>query len=133
MAEIFRHYRPKQFDDTRLTIMPQKNGGVTFMLRPTGEKTYDFWIYICPLDAEFSSRAAVNRLREVADKGVSPWGNITLDGSPLTEQLVDAARKSVFPSEVGKLLLRIERTQRVAQLNLQSAAPKSAVEFYQEN
>lgn len=103
------------------------------MLRSAGEKTYDFWIYICPLDAEFSSRVAVKKLREVASQGVEPWGKITLDGSPLTEQLVKAVvRESIFPSEVGKLLLRIERTQIVAQLNMNGAVPKPAVEFYQE-
>jgi len=88
-----------------VTITPQRNGGVSYLVKPTdvvrGE--YEFWLYICPLDSEFSSKAAVKRLREVANAGVAPWGRFTLDTWPLMDYLVWHTSRTDLPTEAGKL------------------------------
>lgn len=105
MTEIFRHYRPLHFDKARTELKPLKNGGVSFMLRPTDQRTYEFWVHICPLDAEFSAKAAVKRLREAADSVVVPWATITLDDRPIVQQLIEASlTHSSLPTHLGSIV-----------------------------
>ena len=85
--------------------MPQKNGGISFLLRPTANNWYDFWVYICPFDAEFSSKVAVNRLRYIANSGTAPWSNIVMNGEPLIDLLIIATvSESVLPTSVGNFI-----------------------------
>jgi hypothetical protein len=107
--EIFRHLRPHWYNRTSHTIEPLTHGGVSFLLKPTAERTYDFWIYICPEDASFSARQAVKSLRDVQARGVVPWGTLTLADDPIIEQLSKfiITEQHVLPSEVGHQVLKI--------------------------
>jgi len=108
-AEIFRHLRPQFFDRRLGQLVPASSGGVSFLLRPTDTKRYDYWIYICPKDVTFSAKQSVKSLRSIFDRGVVPWGTIELDGSPIINQLVDSISASAhgIPSEVNTFILSI--------------------------
>ncbi len=109
VAEIFRHLRPSWFNRKTHAIEPLTHGGVSFLLRPTGARTYDFWLYICPEDVSFSARQAVKTLRETAERGTVPWGTLTLGDEPIIEQLTRSIiyEQHVLPSEVGHQVLKI--------------------------
>lgn len=95
-AEIFRHFRPTWFDKNRAVVSPLPNGGISFLFLPVGAKSdFNYWIYVCPDDAIFSAKVAVSKLREVAIRGVKPWGTITL----AEDSLLDTAVKSVIKEE----------------------------------
>lgn len=120
MSEIFRHLRPLTFDKDRLALAPRRNGGVSYMLRLKEDSTYDFWLYVCPLDAEFSSKAAVHKLRQVADSGVAPWANVTMNGAKLIDLLVAATVQTDLPTEVGKLAEYIWRLNNSAEMRIKT-------------
>lgn len=82
------------------------------MLKPSAQGSYDFWIYICPLDAEFSAKQAVYSLRLAENYGCVPWGNITLDGSPLIDLLVDATVKTSLPTETSSMVKWIKEKNK---------------------
>jgi hypothetical protein len=108
-TEIFRHLRPQWYNRKKHEIEPLANGGVTFLLRPVAARTYHFWIYICPEDAEFSSRQAVKTLREIASRGVVPWGIISLNEDAIVDQLTKfiITEQQALPSEVGHQVLKM--------------------------
>jgi hypothetical protein len=72
------------------------------MLKPAAEKQYDYWIYICPKDVQFSTKQAVKSLRDTAARDAMPWGTIELDGTPIIDQLIASVLSAThgLPSEV---------------------------------
>lgn len=86
-TEIFRHLRPKWFDKKTFSLNTHVNGGISFMLRPTNEGQYNYWIYCCPLNIPFSAKQAVKSLRGVVARNVVPWGTLVINENPLIEQL----------------------------------------------
>ena len=96
------------------------------MLCPISEGTYQYWIYICPKNAQFSSKAAVKKLREVQQTGTVPWGELHLDDSPILNQLVTAAVNSDLPTEVGALIYYIQQLNTLALLEKQLALPTTS-------
>lgn len=79
------------------------------MLKPTAEKQYDYWIYICPKDIQFSTKQAVKSLRDTAARDAMPWGTINLDGTPIIDQLIGSvlASRHGLPSEVSAYVREI--------------------------
>ena len=137
MSEIFRHLRPKWYDRKTHQIIPQKFGGISFMLRPVAEKTYEFWIYMCPQSAMFSTKQAVKTLRDRASEGVVPFGRLVLDDSLLIDQLAKylIQEQMALPSDAAKYALEIIITnayadKRHAQKEQLSA---NAINAYTEN
>jgi len=108
-TEIFRHLRPHWYDRRKHQLVPQPMGGLSFMLVPSAAQTYDFWIYICPEDAPFSSKQAVKTLRECIPKRIVPFGTLTLDETPLIQQLTKylISEMMALPSEASKQALTI--------------------------
>lgn len=117
MTEIFRHLRPKWYDRKTHSIIPQKFGGISFLLKPVSEKTYDFWIYMCPQSAMFSTKQAVKTLRDKASEGIVPFGQIKLDDSPLMDQLAKflIQEQMALPSDAAKYALEIIITNSYAE------------------
>lgn len=101
--DFFRHLRPVWFDRRQGVIVPQKHGGISFMFSPTETAEYAFWIIICPASAEFSARAATIKLRDVKARNIVPYGNITLDGSPVVELALRAIVDHQLQGEVCDL------------------------------
>lgn len=121
--EIFRHLRSKWYDRRKDDIVPAKFGGISFLLKPVADKTYDFWVYFCPKTAVFSAKQAVKTLRERSQEGIVPFGRIILDDSPLIDQLIKYLVKEQMslPSETAHMALEIalvnayaERTMALA-------------------
>jgi hypothetical protein len=85
-----------------MQLVPGTNGGISFMLKPAAEKKYDYWIYICPKDVQFSTKQAVKSLRDTSARDAMPWGTIELDGTPIIDQLISSvlAGRHGLPSEV---------------------------------
>ena len=79
------------------------------MLKPTAEKQYDYWIYICPKDVQFSSKQSVKSLRDTSAKGTVPWGTIELDNTPMLDQLIASVLASThhLPTEVNAYIRTI--------------------------
>jgi|SRR5579859_537495 len=127
-AEIFRHLRPSWYDRKSHTVKPLTNGGISFLLKPTAERTYNFWIYICPEDASFSAKQAVKTLREIAARQTVPWGTLTTSDEPIIEQLTKFIiyEQHVLPSEVGHQVLKIVMVNSYATHKLLNAQGKSA-------
>lgn len=133
-SEIFRHLRSHWYDRKSHTIKPLTHGGVSFLLQPTAEKTYDFWIYICPEDASFSARQAVKTLREIAERKTVPWGTVVMNEEPIIEQLTKSIiyEQHVLPSEVGHQVLKIVMVNSYAawkQLNAQNKYSESSKHY----
>ena len=126
--EVFRHLRPLEVS-VRHTLIPQKNGGISFLCSTTKKTHFDFWVYICPFDAGFSPKGALNKLRLVKAK-VSPWGVIELDDRPLIEQLCDAVSRSELPTKVTQMLVDIQVINYAATLKLESIKNKSVLGLY---
>lgn len=134
MSEIFRHLRPLYFDKDRVTVTPQRNGGVTYLVKPIGQAHYEFWIYICPLDAEFSAKVATRKLREVANNGVAPWGNFRLEQWPLMDYLVWHTARTDLPTEAGKMADQIwKHNQLQKELKEIAVAKRKVLSHYQED
>ena len=112
-SEIFRHVRPHWVNKARKTIDPLPHGGISFLFLTSGEdKSYDYWIYICPDDAIFSARVAAAKLRQVAASGVKPWGNISLSSSSILDEAIKSvlAEEDELPTEVALQLFEIMLT-----------------------
>lgn len=125
-SEIFRHIRPHWFDRRRHDLVPHSKGGISFLLKPIAEGVYNFWVYICPQDVEFSSRQAVKSLRETVEKGIVPFGTITPAGEPLVESLTRFVinERMKLPSEASKQLLMITITNGYVSKKLQEEKEK---------
>jgi len=125
-SEIFRHIRPHWFDKRRHSLVPHSQGGISFLLKPVAEGVYDFWIYICPKDIEFSSRQAVKSLREIAARGVVPFGTVTPGDDPLVDSLTRFVinERMKLPSEASQQLLMITITNGYANKKLIEAKEK---------
>lgn len=109
-TQIFRHFRPVWLDERNACLKPSAHGGITFLVSPTGPKTYDFWIYICPPSISFSTRQATRALRDRCTRQVVPFGTISLvEGRPLLDQLISFMLRdsSALPSEAGQMVLDI--------------------------
>jgi hypothetical protein len=114
-SEFFRHLRPQWFDLSRRELKAHPNGGVSFLLVPVAERTYDFWVNICPEDAPFSSRHAVDSLRKVRAAGTAPFGQLQLDERPIFDQLVEEVRRLAPPPyELGRYVSKISLLREVA-------------------
>lgn len=110
MTEIFRHLRSHWFNSKTCVVEPLRNGGISFLLHLRAAEAYDFWIYICPEDTQFSSRQAVKSLREIVSRGTIPWGTINLVDGLLLDQLtkfIINEQCHVLASDVGHLALKI--------------------------
>lgn len=132
MHEFFRHYRPTWFNSKRQQIETLQHGGISFMLVAVEEGIYDYWIYICPKNIQFSSRAAVKRLREVKQSGTVPWGRLKLSDAPILNQLVVNAVNCELPTEVQSLITYIQQLNTLAILEKQLGSPKAAVNEYKK-
>ncbi len=136
-SEIFRHIRPHWFDKRRHSLVPHSQGGISFLLKPVSEGVYDFWVYICPHDIEFSSRQAVKSLREITERGVVPFGTITPGGEPLVESLTRFVinERMKLPSEAGQQLLMITIANGYANKKLveEKEKTKSSKSHYEEH
>lgn len=108
--EIFRHLRPLWYDKNKHELVPQSNGGISFLLVPTELGTYNYWIYFCPLNVSFSTKQAVKVLRNIYNKGVVNIGAIIINqNEPLIHQLIKdvMSENFVLPSDMAKLVLSI--------------------------
>lgn len=138
-GEIFRHLRPMWFNRGRGVIAPRPSGGLSFLFLPNPDvvSQYHYWIYICPDDAAFSAKVAVSKLREVASRGVMPWGTITLDENPLLDvALKDVlAEKGELPTKVAhhafKMIINNLSTTRLHELYV-AARSNAKVEYANE-
>ncbi len=131
-SEIFRHLRPLFFDSKRKELLPLKNGGVSFLLTPVGQGTYNYWLYACPLATPFSAKQAVASLRKAKDAGIVPWGTIRLGDSPLLDELSKSViQEPTFQSEIAHQVLKIVLNNidaQVKHLKAQSASIRSTYE-----
>ena len=100
--EIFRHFRQVELSP-RGEMKPAKNGGLSFLAMHNDQGQIDFWIYICPLTAGFSAKAAVKKLREIKDVA-APWGTFTLTDQPLLDQLLEQSILTDIPTDIGSLI-----------------------------
>lgn len=104
-------------------MKPAKNGGLSFLAMHNDQGQIDFWVYICPLTAGFSAKAAVKKLREIKDVA-APWGTFTLTDQPLLDQLLEQSILTDIPTDIGSLidLIRSANTQqeekRIAKLSI---------------
>ena len=98
------------------------------MLKPVGEKMYDYWVYICPLDAEFSNRSAVARLRS-ASTVAAPWSSIEIDERPLIDQLLDSAEHSPVPTSIGTMIDMIRAINHREEMKYQAKVMKDSTYF----
>lgn len=137
MTEICRHLRPQFINNKNMTLQPNPMGGVSFLMRPTAEKQYDFWVYVCPPSIAFSSKQAVKSLRDKADSGIVPYGTITLDGRPLLDQLIEYVKSNHhgFPSEIPKQVdAMVTNNSRVRiMLEMEKLAARGSIHAYQDN
>lgn len=104
--EIFRHLRPKSYNAVTREIAPLSNGGISFLLLPDGDATYNYWLNACPSWAPFSSRVAVQQLRAAVQRNVVPWGTIKSTGEPILDQIVTSLLAGGF-SEVRQQVAAI--------------------------
>lgn len=126
-AEIFRHLRPTYLNKERGTILPSTRGGISFAFAPCDiQGTYDYWVYICPEDVEFSSRAAVKKLRLALENKVEPWGRIVLKEQPLLDTAIASVIKEEhdLPSRAShqafKIMIQNLSVERLHTLYVQS-------------
>lgn len=134
-AEIFRHLCPQVFNSRAMELENARMGGVSFLMRPIASGVYNFWVYVCPEDAQFSARQAVKSLRDRADSGTVEYGVVTLNGDPLIDQLIAATQAShALPSKIPDQISRILSTNAVEaeKLRIERLAFSGSVYEYQE-
>jgi len=109
MSEIFRHVRPQWYDRRAHRLAVHSRGGISFLLRPQSERTYDFWVYICPEEVEFSAKQAVKALRDTVGRGTVPFGTVVLNEEPIIDVLTRYVvnENMALPSSASKQLLSI--------------------------
>lgn len=81
-------------------MVPSDQGGFSVLVVPSDKDFYEYWLYICPKDSQFSSKQAIKSLRDVYLRGVEPWGGFK--NKPLVP-LVDQVIKSLLKEEGGEL------------------------------
>lgn len=117
---FFRHIRPVNYDSRNHTLSRDQFGGVSCIFQSVGINTFDYWVYLCPLDVRFSARSAVNTLFN-STKNAEPWGRIRVeDDSNVTESVI----KSIFqtdtysyPSEIPFILKQIVDRNKISTKN----------------
>ena len=138
-SEVFRHLRPNWFDRNAFELKPRSKGGISFLLVPTEQtKVYNFWLYMCPMDAVFSAKQAVKTLRDVYRNNVVPWGTITLSHKPILDELVSTLilNKQYVPKSpaiemIENIVMQNAINSLVIEGKMQSAT--NAKEQYAEN
>lgn len=130
MSEIFRHLRPFEFDYKRKEIGLSKNGGISFLLKPTDIKRYEYWIYICPLEIPFSNKVAVKRLRDISNAGIVSWWEFEIDERLLIDQLCESAVLNPLGVTVRRDIESILRTNKRELAKFSSL--ESALAFYNQ-
>lgn len=130
---FFRHFRPVFFDKVSMTLKSASRGGISFLFKPVDQGVYDYWIYVCPEDAAFSSSAAVHKLSIVANQGTKPWGQILKNDNPILETAIKSliSEPSPLPTTVGQLALRFVMNNAKETHKLQQFA--SAISLNREN
>lgn len=105
---FFRHVRPLVYDPISHTMTRHPKGGVSFYIAPIADRSYDYWIYVCPLDTRFSARQAVHTLRQNSGN-VAPWGNIALgDEESIINKLVNNMETAPeLPSNIPNMVKSI--------------------------
>lgn len=116
--EIFRHFRPHFFNQTRMALEPFKCGGLSFLIVPVEQDVYNFWVYICPEDVGFSARQAVSSLKKIHNQETAPFGTIMLNNisiiEAISQNLINGPH--LLPTEAGKQMLNIMLTNNEAEL-----------------
>lgn len=130
MTEFFRHFRPLEVNQ-RGEIISQRNGGISFLCKQHGDSSIDFWIYICPFTAGFSSRAAVTRLRKSAEHA-APWGRL---GHPTDEPLIlqlvrGISEKRDLPTDVTRILREIVEINLGVEDKHEQLKEQNAIQLY---
>lgn len=130
MTEFFRHFRPLEVNQ-RGEIISQRNGGISFLCIQHEDSSIDFWIYVCPFTAGFSSRAAVNGLRQSRTRA-SPWGRIEQPtDEPLILQLVRAVgQKTDLPTDVTRIIREIAEQNLAAEEKHAQLKEQNAIQLY---
>lgn len=126
--QIFRHFRPLELTK-RGELIPQRNGGISFLCLPFDERKYKFWLYICPMNMGFSSKAAVTALRTRAESA-APWGEFQLTDEPLIDQLLREACNSELPTEVGSMIKNIQLINQCQSAKFSWLKKQSALGVY---
>ena len=107
------------------------------MLRPCADKTYDYWIYICPKDIQFSTKQAVKSLRATQARGAVPWGTIEMDGTPILDQLTNSvlANRNGLPTEVSAYVREIIQFSNMSEAKAREFKSNAEVnrELYETN
>jgi hypothetical protein len=122
-----------------MVLQPARNGGVSFLLQHGDEVgRVDFWTYICPLDAEFSSKQAVKTLRTVVQRGIKPWGCLKLKGDvPLLDQLTEniIGADGPIPTGLNWVLWTITKHNEQQELRCKAEIEKRArtLNIYEDN
>lgn len=94
--EIFRHLRPQHCNLDRKTLDTGPLGGISFLFLLASDATqYNYWIYICPSNAVFSTKTAIRQLRRAAAGGIKPWGTV----KPQEQSILHAGLKSIMSEE----------------------------------
>lgn len=127
--EIFRHFRQVELSP-RGEMKPAKNGGLSFLAMHNDQGQIDFWIYICPLTAGFSAKAAVKKLREIKDVA-SPWGTFTLTDRPLLDQLLEQAVLTDIPTDIGEMIDLIQSANATQEEKRMSKLSLNAKSIYE--
>lgn len=117
MTEIFRHFRPVWYDKTKHELVPLPKGGVSILLRPIEQKTYNFWIYSCPQEIGFSVKQSKASLRTAVNHDIVPWGTIILDDCSVLDKLIKfiIGEEQVLPSRIPEQVLRIYMINKAAE------------------
>lgn len=105
---FFRHIRPIVYDAVSHTMSRHPKGGVSIYIAPIADRSYDYWIYVCPLDTRFSARQAVHSLRQTSLEA-TPWGNISLgDEESIVNKLISSmGAASELPSDIPNMVKAI--------------------------
>jgi hypothetical protein len=133
--EIFRHLRPVRFDSKSFTIVPQRDGGISFMLLPKAKGVYSYWVYICPMNAPFSAKVAVHNLRDRTKRQVEPWGEISLNDDPIIIQLLKSVMsEEKLSTEISKMAFDIMMTHWAAEARKEKAKSyHKAIQIYKDD
>jgi hypothetical protein len=119
-----------------MSMKPSSYGGISFLFHPREQGIYDYWIYVCPLDAKFSAAAAVARLNTLIDETIKPWGTINKTDEPILSTAIRSiiSEEDELPTTVSHLALKFvmtnlkEQTKRCAALQKARAAVAPAYE-----
>lgn len=135
--EIFRHIRPLWFNKSRNTLDTAPNGGISFLFLPSETHgNFNYWIYVCPNDALFSSKTAVNKLRAAVKNKTKPWGNISLSDDSILDTAVESilmkssGLETQVPNQLSEILVTKFRAEYLHYQHNKSIT--GAAEFYEQ-